>query len=258
MGDHPAKTASAVDYNYAETTAEEGSVAGAARPGARKQRCFSDAVASPTTAAEVAEWVAFMQGEGVGAVVSLLSPEEAATYEPPGVEAAMRAAFGADGYSRFNAKDAGEGPPAAWQRAACRAPPAPQLHKHTPPPLPDPNPKAPPRRPPSWTPSTRCWRPKRRWSFTAGAAAAAPASSRRPGWRARGGCPRRTRRRPSCSTPRQRACRAASTCARSRPSWQRRQQTTRREDPPPAAAALDLWVIVLCLVAILATAGCAL
>ena len=46
------------------------------------------------------------QARGVGAVVSLLSPEELATYAAPGVEAAMRAAFSGH-YHNFNLKDAG-------------------------------------------------------------------------------------------------------------------------------------------------------
>jgi hypothetical protein len=97
-----------VPFNYADTTAAAPEVAGAARPGARAQRCYSDCVASPTAPDEVAEWVNAMKGHGVAAVVSLLSADEAATYAAPGVDAAMRAAFGEGNYVRFNLKDAGE------------------------------------------------------------------------------------------------------------------------------------------------------
>jgi hypothetical protein len=101
-----------VPYNYAATTASATQVAGAARPGAKFQRCFSDCKEAPVAAEEVAAWVKAMKAHGVAAVVSLLSPAEVATYAPPGVEAAMREAFGPTGYSVFNLKDEGGRAPA--------------------------------------------------------------------------------------------------------------------------------------------------
>jgi len=82
---------------------------GSARPGAKHQRCFAECVAEPVPAADVAGFVAFMQQRGVGAVVSLLSRDEVdQTYAAPGVEAAMRAAFGDGNYSNVQLKG-GEG-----------------------------------------------------------------------------------------------------------------------------------------------------
>ena len=54
-------TATPVDFAFAPATAEAAAVLGAARPGARTQRCFSECVAQPTPAAEVDDWVKFMQ-----------------------------------------------------------------------------------------------------------------------------------------------------------------------------------------------------
>lgn len=104
-------TSSNVAYNYGDTTPDDAQLAAAARPGAKSQLCYADAVASPVSAADVAEWVAAMKGgHGIGAVVSLLSDDEVAnTYAPPGVEAAMAGAFGADNYVRFDGKRLGQG-----------------------------------------------------------------------------------------------------------------------------------------------------
>jgi hypothetical protein len=48
-------TASAVAYNYGETTADAAQVVGAARPGAVHQKCFEDCVQGPVSQKEVEE-----------------------------------------------------------------------------------------------------------------------------------------------------------------------------------------------------------
>lgn len=68
----PGPTSSEVEFNYGETTAEATQVVGAARPGARRQRCFAECAAQPVLPEEVAEWVQFVKGKGVTAVVSML------------------------------------------------------------------------------------------------------------------------------------------------------------------------------------------
>ncbi|KAF6261403.1 hypothetical protein COO60DRAFT_1502049 [Scenedesmus sp. NREL 46B-D3] len=92
------------DFNLGPVTAEETMVYGAARPGAKQQRCYTPELR--VTADEVAEWVDAMKGVGVQRVVSMLSESELATYAEP-LPAAMEAAFGAGNYVNVDAKAAG-------------------------------------------------------------------------------------------------------------------------------------------------------
>lgn len=71
-------------YNFARASDRDDVVYGAARPGARQQRCFNpeDKVAVE----EVCEWAQFMRGHGVQRVVSLLTASEVDTYERPPAE----------------------------------------------------------------------------------------------------------------------------------------------------------------------------
>ncbi|WIA16469.1 hypothetical protein OEZ85_013153 [Tetradesmus obliquus] len=94
------------EFNLGPTTAEESMVYGAARPGAKQQRCYTPELR--VTADEVAEWVDAIKAVGVTRVVSMLSDSELATYAEP-LPAAMEAAFGAGKYININAK-APEGP----------------------------------------------------------------------------------------------------------------------------------------------------
>ncbi|KAF8065546.1 hypothetical protein HT031_003147 [Scenedesmus sp. PABB004] len=106
----------ATDFNLAPTAEDEQEVWGAARPGARQQRCYDDAVAVNVTPAEVEEWVGAVKAVGVSRVVSMLSDSELATYEQP-LPAALAAAF-PQGYVNVDAKAPGA---AAEIMAALRA-----------------------------------------------------------------------------------------------------------------------------------------
>jgi hypothetical protein len=56
MAEHaPGPTTSHVDFNYGATTQEATLLVGAARPGAKRQRCFAECVAEPVPATEVEE-----------------------------------------------------------------------------------------------------------------------------------------------------------------------------------------------------------
>lgn len=104
-------TSSSVPFNYGETTAQDTELVASARPGAKEQKCYDDCVKSPVAAAAVDDWVAEMRDKrGVKSVVSLLSDDEVEkTYAAePGVEAAMRGAFGSDAYVRFDGKRLGQ------------------------------------------------------------------------------------------------------------------------------------------------------
>jgi hypothetical protein len=151
MASKDGPTASAVAYNYADTAADAPQVAGASRPGAKAQKCFGDCVADPVSADDVAAWVGSMKARDVGAVISLLNEDEIRqTYAAPGVEAAMRAAFGDANYANFSFKGPGAWsgcpdvgcPPVARELGARQqvqlcfhySPPNPPTHHRPPPP----------------------------------------------------------------------------------------------------------------------------
>eukprot|EP00882_Tetradesmus_deserticola_P005199 GHRQ01005476.1.p1 GENE.GHRQ01005476.1~~GHRQ01005476.1.p1 ORF type:complete len:188 (+),score=85.52 GHRQ01005476.1:162-725(+) len=98
------KNTSKADFNLGPATAEEMMVYGAARPGARQQRCYTPELR--VAADEVLEWVDAVKGVGVQRVVSMLSESELATYAEP-LPAAMQEAFGAGNYVNIDAKSAG-------------------------------------------------------------------------------------------------------------------------------------------------------
>lgn len=51
----PGPTASDVDFNYGDTTDAVSQLVGAARPGAKRRRCFSECVSEPVPKEEVDE-----------------------------------------------------------------------------------------------------------------------------------------------------------------------------------------------------------
>eukprot|EP00878_Enallax_costatus_P027554 GHUV01029682.1.p1 GENE.GHUV01029682.1~~GHUV01029682.1.p1 ORF type:complete len:154 (+),score=32.66 GHUV01029682.1:55-516(+) len=92
------------DFNFAPATGDEALVCGAARPGAKQQRCYTPDLRVPPE--DVSEWVSAMKEAGVQRVVSMLSDSELATYAEP-LPQAMQAAFGEGKYVNINAKAPG-------------------------------------------------------------------------------------------------------------------------------------------------------
>ncbi|KAG1672443.1 hypothetical protein FOA52_013229 [Chlamydomonas sp. UWO 241] len=73
------------EFNFGSASGRDDLVYGAARPGARSQRCFK--ADDQVTEAEVTEWAEFMKGYGIKRVVGLLtSSEREQTYVAPPAE----------------------------------------------------------------------------------------------------------------------------------------------------------------------------
>eukprot|EP00798_Chlamydomonas_sp_ICE-L_P000281 gene281-1617_t len=72
-----------LEYNCATASSKDEIVYGAARPGAKSQRCFNSE--DKVSEAEVVEWATYMKAQGIKCVVGLLSSSELDTYagSPP-------------------------------------------------------------------------------------------------------------------------------------------------------------------------------